>query len=224
MGTFRRPHGVRDLGADCAVPARGSGAPAPSIRRYPAPTFVFADLVGYGALTEQRGDEAAMRVAREFRRVMRALSHEHGAWHVKSMGDGAMICVPDASRAVALAGRTLAEVGARRTCCRCGSAPIPGPPSCTTETGMAAPSMSPRAWSAPPGPTRRSCPTPPVTRPASGSGAFAAARRGRPARRGLTRGRVGAGAGPARVHDPPSRAHLDLDPSWTALAARCSPS
>jgi adenylate cyclase len=80
--------------------------------RHPAPTFLFADLVGYGALTEQHGDEAAMRVAREFRRVMRALSHEHGAWHVKSMGDGAMICVPDATRAVALAGRTLAEVGA----------------------------------------------------------------------------------------------------------------
>jgi class 3 adenylate cyclase len=79
--------------------------------RYPAPTFLFADLVGYGALTEQRGDEAAMRVAREFRRMMRALSHEHGAWHVKSMGDGAMICVPDATRAVALAERTLTEVG-----------------------------------------------------------------------------------------------------------------
>ena len=80
--------------------------------RHPAPTFVFADLVGYGALTEQRGDEAAMHVAREFRRVIRALSHEHGAWHVKSMGDGAMICVPDATRAVALAGRTLDEVSA----------------------------------------------------------------------------------------------------------------
>lgn len=78
--------------------------------RHPAPTFVFADLVGYGTFTEQRGDEAAMRVAREFRRVMRALSHEHGAWHVKSMGDGAMICVPDATRAVALAERTLAAV------------------------------------------------------------------------------------------------------------------
>jgi adenylate cyclase len=79
--------------------------------RNPAPTFVFADLVGYGSFTEQRGDEAAMRVAREFGRVMRALSHEHGAWHVKSMGDGAMICVPDASRAVSLARRTLTEVG-----------------------------------------------------------------------------------------------------------------
>jgi class 3 adenylate cyclase len=42
---------------------------------------------------------------------MQALSHEHGAWHVKPMGDGAMICVPDASSAVALAERTLTEVG-----------------------------------------------------------------------------------------------------------------
>ena len=79
--------------------------------RSPALTFVFADLVGYGSFTEQRGDQAAMRVAREFGRVMRTLSQEHGAWHVKSMGDGAMICVPDASRAVALAERTLTEVG-----------------------------------------------------------------------------------------------------------------
>jgi class 3 adenylate cyclase len=49
--------------------------------RNPAPTFVFADLVGYGALTERHGD------------------------------DGAMICVPDAGRAVALAERTLTAVG-----------------------------------------------------------------------------------------------------------------
>ncbi|HTU97541.1 MAG TPA: adenylate/guanylate cyclase domain-containing protein [Solirubrobacteraceae bacterium] len=80
--------------------------------RSPAVTFVFADLVGYGSFTDRRGDEAAMRVAWEFGRLMRSLSHEHGAWHVKSMGDGAMICVPDAGQAVALAKRTLTEVGA----------------------------------------------------------------------------------------------------------------
>lgn len=81
--------------------------------RHPTPTFVFADLVGYTALTETRGDEAAMRVAREFRRVMSLLSRQHGAWHVKSMGDGAMIWVPDAAQAVALVKRTLVEVGTR---------------------------------------------------------------------------------------------------------------
>jgi class 3 adenylate cyclase len=81
--------------------------------RHPQPTFVFADLVGYTSLTERCGDEAAMRVASEFRRVMSLLSRQHGAWHVKSMGDGAMIWVPDATEAVALVKRTLTEVGTR---------------------------------------------------------------------------------------------------------------
>jgi class 3 adenylate cyclase len=81
--------------------------------RPPALTFVFADLVGYTTLTELSGDDAAADVAREFRAVMSLLSREHGAWHVKSMGDGAMIWVPDAGSAVRLAERTLTEVGMR---------------------------------------------------------------------------------------------------------------
>jgi adenylate cyclase len=81
--------------------------------RHPSPTFVFADLVGYTTLTERSGDEAAADVAREFRLAMSLLSREHGAWHVKSMGDGAMIWVPDAGSAVRLAERTLTEVGMR---------------------------------------------------------------------------------------------------------------
>src|SRR5438874_11474348 len=81
--------------------------------QHPTRTFVFADLVGYTTLTERCGDEAAARVAGEFRRVMSLLSREHGACHVKSMGDGAMIWVPDASQALALAERTLLEVGTR---------------------------------------------------------------------------------------------------------------
>jgi adenylate cyclase len=83
------------------------------MRRHPAPTFVFADLVGYTALTERRGDEAAAAVAREFRRTMRALSRRHGACQVKSMGDGVMIWAPDAAEAIALAKEAVAEVGAR---------------------------------------------------------------------------------------------------------------
>jgi adenylate cyclase len=81
--------------------------------RHPAPTFVFADLVGYTALTEEHGDETAARVAREFRRMIDSLSRAHGAWQVKSMGDGAMIWSPDPGRAVALAARVVEEVGAR---------------------------------------------------------------------------------------------------------------
>jgi adenylate cyclase len=83
------------------------------MQRHPAPTFVFADLVGYTALTESRGDEAAAAVAREFRRTMRALSRDHGAWQVKSMGDGVMIWAPDAGDAVALAAHAVEEVGTR---------------------------------------------------------------------------------------------------------------
>jgi class 3 adenylate cyclase len=81
--------------------------------RHPAPTFLFADLVGYTALTERCGDEAGARVAREFRRAISALSREYGARQVKSMGDGAMIWAPDAARAVALAARTVVEIGTR---------------------------------------------------------------------------------------------------------------
>jgi class 3 adenylate cyclase len=81
--------------------------------RHPAPTFLFADLVGYTALTERCGDEAGARVAREFLRAISALSREYGARQVKSMGDGAMIWAPDAARAVALAARTVLEIGTR---------------------------------------------------------------------------------------------------------------
>jgi len=83
------------------------------MQAHQAPTFVFADLVGYTALTERHGDLAAARLAREFRRTMRALSRKHGAWQVKSMGDGVMIWAPDAGEAVALAAQTVEQVGTR---------------------------------------------------------------------------------------------------------------
>jgi class 3 adenylate cyclase len=83
------------------------------MRRHPAPTFVFADLAGYTALTEVRVDEAAARLAREFRRSMCVLSREFGATQVKSMGDGVMIWAPDPADAVALAARAVETVGTR---------------------------------------------------------------------------------------------------------------
>jgi adenylate cyclase len=83
------------------------------MQRHPAPTFVFADLAGYTALTDRQGDEAAAAVAREFRRTMCDLSRRHGAWQVKSMGDGVMIWAPDAADAIALAEATVAAVGTR---------------------------------------------------------------------------------------------------------------
>jgi adenylate cyclase len=83
------------------------------MRRHPAPTFVFADLAGYTALTEERGDEAAAHVARAFLREMHTASRRYGAWHVKSMGDGVMIWSPDAAEAIALAAHAVTELGNR---------------------------------------------------------------------------------------------------------------
>lgn len=83
------------------------------MQRHPAPTFVFADLAGYTALTDERGDEAVARIAREFRRTMCALTRGHGATQVKSMGDGVMIWAPDAGRAIQLAAQTVEVVGSR---------------------------------------------------------------------------------------------------------------
>jgi adenylate cyclase len=82
-------------------------------RREPTPTFLFADLVGYTALTEAMGDAAAADLAREFRRTMCALSRDHGARQVKSMGDGVMIWIADAGEAVSLAAEALNRVGTR---------------------------------------------------------------------------------------------------------------
>jgi len=82
-------------------------------RRRSTPTFLFADLVGYTALTEAVGDAAAADLARAFRRTMCALSRDHGARQVKSMGDGVMIWIADAADAVSLAAETLDRVGTR---------------------------------------------------------------------------------------------------------------
>ncbi len=83
------------------------------MRSQPTPTFVFVDLAGYTTLTEMQGDQAAASVAGEFQRAMGGLCREHGAWKVKSMGDGVMIWAPDAARALALAADTLEAVGTR---------------------------------------------------------------------------------------------------------------
>jgi len=62
-------------------------------------------------LTEAVG--AAADLARDFRRTMCALSRDHGARQVKSMGDGVMIWIGDASDAVSLAAETFERVGTR---------------------------------------------------------------------------------------------------------------
>jgi adenylate cyclase len=105
--------------AGCAVAlvvvrsVRGGSVRRRRLARNPASTFVFADLVGFTALADEHGDEIAAGVAAEFGGLISSLSRRYGAWHVKSMGDGAMIWAPDAERALALAAQALNEVGAR---------------------------------------------------------------------------------------------------------------
>ena len=65
-------------------------------------TFLFADLVGFTALTEQLGDEGAADVAVAFLDVAGRLAEEHGCELVKGLGDGVMVHGRDAARVVQL--------------------------------------------------------------------------------------------------------------------------
>jgi adenylate cyclase len=65
-------------------------------------TFLFADIVGFTALSIERGDEQAADVAMRFQREVRALATRHDATVVKSLGDGAMVCARDAGAALRL--------------------------------------------------------------------------------------------------------------------------
>jgi adenylate cyclase len=54
-------------------------------------TFVFTDLVGFTALTADRGDDGAADVCQDFYARVRALLDQHDAHEVKTLGDGLMI-------------------------------------------------------------------------------------------------------------------------------------
>lgn len=76
-------------------------------------TFLFADLAGFTALTEARGDHHAARVVNRFCRSVRRLLSEHRAYEVKSLGDGIMLRAPNADDAVRLGLRIAEAVGPR---------------------------------------------------------------------------------------------------------------
>jgi adenylate cyclase len=67
-----------------------------------AHTFLFADLVGYTALTDEQGDERAAGVALEFQRRARELADRHGAEAVKTLGDAVMLRCPEAAGGIRL--------------------------------------------------------------------------------------------------------------------------
>lgn len=78
----------------------------------PAPqhTFVFADLVGFTALTEEQGDEAAADVALGFARAAETLAAEYGAEVVKLIGDCVMLRTDRACDAIRLGMRLVREL------------------------------------------------------------------------------------------------------------------
>ena len=73
-------------------------------------SFLFADLVGYTALTAARGDETGWELAVRFASTVRALAGEHGVEFVKAMGDAVMVQGRDAAQVVRL-GLRLAHDG-----------------------------------------------------------------------------------------------------------------
>jgi adenylate cyclase len=54
-------------------------------------SFLFADLVGFTALTAARGDEVGAAIALDLQHTSRALAAEVGAELVKTMGDAVMV-------------------------------------------------------------------------------------------------------------------------------------
>lgn len=64
--------------------------------------FLFADLVGYTALTADLGDERAADVAIRFHTAVRGLLERDPAAEVKTLGDGLMVRLDDPGRAVRL--------------------------------------------------------------------------------------------------------------------------
>jgi adenylate cyclase len=73
-------------------------------------TFLFADLVGFTALTDSEGDERAAAVAAALQTRVRIVSADHDAELVKAMGDAAMLRCNDPGAAIRLALRLIDEV------------------------------------------------------------------------------------------------------------------
>jgi class 3 adenylate cyclase/YHS domain-containing protein len=77
------------------------------------PTFLFADLSGFTALTEAHGDEQAADLVGEFSDVVHKLLSAHDAHEVKTIGDAIMIRGGSAAASVQLGTRIVRDVGAQ---------------------------------------------------------------------------------------------------------------
>ena len=70
------------------------------------PTFLFADLSGFTALTEAHGDRQSADIATEFIVSVRDLVSLHDAEEVKTIGDAVMVRSSEADATIHLACRS----------------------------------------------------------------------------------------------------------------------
>jgi class 3 adenylate cyclase len=76
------------------------------------PTFLFADLVGFTALTARRGDRDAADVAVGFTEAVRSAAQRHDAEVIKAIGDAVMVRASHPAGAIALGEHIAAELPA----------------------------------------------------------------------------------------------------------------
>ncbi|MGH2954196.1 MAG: adenylate/guanylate cyclase domain-containing protein [Solirubrobacterales bacterium] len=75
-------------------------------------TFLFADLVGFTALTDAEGDDRAADVALGLYERVRGLLPRYGGEELKTLGDGVALRCDDAANGIALAVRLVEELEA----------------------------------------------------------------------------------------------------------------
>ncbi len=71
------------------------GAGQPRIR-----TFLIADVRGYTLFTQERGDEAAAKLAARFAEIAREVVEDHGGWIIELRGDEALAVFDSARQAI----------------------------------------------------------------------------------------------------------------------------
>ncbi len=74
-------------------------------------TFLFMDLVGFAALTAERGDDSAADVALRLFADVRRLLPEHRGEEIKTIGDAMMVRCEDAREGVELGLRIAEQIG-----------------------------------------------------------------------------------------------------------------
>ena len=75
------------------------------------PAVAFVDLTGYTSMTEQAGDESAVRSAARLQELADASARRHGGRLVKLLGDGAMLRFVDATAGVPAILGLVADIG-----------------------------------------------------------------------------------------------------------------